>query len=273
MKKSHPVKRYIYQFPRQEKKYSNRDEFLRYSSISIEVKSDCINEIERICELVARTNQLNYTKLRSDEEQLKALLDNRAMECAYISCKDRFGNHGIIGFYCYDKINNSLIHFLFSCRILGMGVEQYVYSLLNEPSIDIKGEVSVELKSGAEINYIRCVKDGRIISEGIISDGMSKIASDGDTFNTSTVLLKGPCDLATMDSFIAAASIKKEFNYVNDAGVVTAGHNHTMHIIESITMNENELQRLIFDAKIVCRVEGYLVHWCLNSYICISGPS
>lgn len=53
--------------------FSDNKEFLRESDIKIIVSDDCEKNIDRIVELVQRSNQLNYTKIRSTKEEL---LDN-----------------------------------------------------------------------------------------------------------------------------------------------------------------------------------------------------
>ncbi len=39
------------------------------------------------------------------------------------------------------------MHFLFSCRVLNMGVEQWIYNRLGRPELTINGEVSDDPKS------------------------------------------------------------------------------------------------------------------------------
>ena len=118
-------------------KNSSNEDFLRDSGIKICIKTDCLENIERIKKLILRTNQLNFTKFR-DENIEETIKNNNA---AYIIAEDKFGNYGICGFYVIDKNTNKLIHFLFSCRIMNMGIEQFVYSYLGKPDIEIQGDI------------------------------------------------------------------------------------------------------------------------------------
>ncbi len=44
-----------------------------------------------------------------------------------------YGEYGIVGFYAVK--DNTLVHFLFSCRTLGMGIEQYTYEKIGCPKL------------------------------------------------------------------------------------------------------------------------------------------
>jgi FkbH-like protein len=132
---------------------SNNDNvaFLRNSQIKVEFNYDVEANIDRVFELLMRTNQLNFTKLRFSEdnhaEQRKFLSEIRSFQnqAALIKVSDIFGDYGFCGFYLKGLDSASVIgrlhHFCFSCRILGMGIEQFVYQLLGRPEIHIVGEV------------------------------------------------------------------------------------------------------------------------------------
>lgn len=123
--------------------FSSNEEFLRSSHIAISIHYHPLMEIERVLELVQRTNQMNYTKNRMDREQLRQLLSDKNIQSAYIKAKDDFGYYGIIGFYAMR--DGKLVHFLFSCRTLGFGIENYIYQKLQCPEIQVRGETAVAL--------------------------------------------------------------------------------------------------------------------------------
>lgn len=131
----------------EKEKFSSNIDFLYESSIELQISKDCLNRADRIEELILRTNQLNFTKLRSTKEELLDLLRDESFDCGYVNVRDKFGDYGIAGFYALNKNENRLVHFCFSCRVLGMGIEQYVYNTLNRPSLTINGEVRSSLSS------------------------------------------------------------------------------------------------------------------------------
>jgi len=118
------------------------DEFLQQSQIQLSFNENCLEQTDRIAEMIERTNQLNFTKLRSSKTDLIATLTDKEYHCATVTVKDKYGDYGIVGFFALHKKENRLLHFLFSCRTMGMGIEQYVYESLNFPTLEIVGDVA-----------------------------------------------------------------------------------------------------------------------------------
>ncbi len=96
--------------------FNSNSEFLMSCSIKVEMISDCISELDRIHELIMRSNQLNYTKFRQPKEDLEKLLKDESVTKGIVKTRDRFGDYGIIGFYAVK--DKKAVHFLFSCRTL-----------------------------------------------------------------------------------------------------------------------------------------------------------
>lgn len=126
-------------------KFSSNQEFLSQSQIRLQKIVNLDAHIDRIAELVNRTNQLNYTKIRLAEEEIKSLLTKENVENVAIQVKDKYGDYGIVGFYSLDLLSNSLTHFVFSCRILNLGIPQFVYASLKFPKIEVIPEVAENL--------------------------------------------------------------------------------------------------------------------------------
>ena len=205
------------------------EEFLFNCNIQVEIKHDCLGNIERISDLIMRSNQLNFTKIRSTEEELIAICNDTSIETGYVVVSDKFGEYGIVGFFAIK--DNKCIHFVFSCRTLNMGVEQYVYNLLNRPEIAIVGEVASSLEGTAPlwINH----------SEKTTETGRT-------TIDNVKTLIKGPCDLELVFSFIEESkNIIKEFVYVGRNGVSIESGGHTHHIIQHLTLDEQTKNKLI----------------------------
>lgn len=221
--------------------FASRDEFLRFSNIKVDIYIDCEEQIDRITEMVMRTNQLNYTKIRSGKDDIASLIESPVYECAYITAKDRFGDHGIVGFYALNIEKKELVHFLFSCRVMGMGVEQYIYNILDRPTLNVSGEVAVKIEQNKDTPWINMAEE---------ENGNASSVTYGE--NEGKLLLKGPCDMSAMEPFIDYGNIAMEFNYVNDKGVITTGQNHSVHIIEGLEMTEEEMQLLLNSAPMVC---------------------
>lgn len=209
--------------------YSDNMQFLFSTNTRVEIKRDCIAEIDRIAELVKRTNQLNYTKLRSSKEELLTLLSDETVDAGYVTVEDNFGKYGIVGFFAIK--NNKCIHFLFSCRTIGQGVEQYVYSTLDFPEIQVVGDVIVELQKVPAPLWIN--QDRTSSTQG------EKVKLAGK------VLFKGPCDLSSMVFNFDSSSILTEFTYIGDRQNSIEHHNHSVNYLRFPFLSNDEKKGLL----------------------------
>ena len=119
------------------------EEFLYQSHICVEMIEDCHDQLERIHEMIHRNNQLNFTKNRISQEDVNSIFTDSNIRSGYVKVKDKYGDHGIVG--CYAVKGGIVLQLVFSCRILGMGIEQYVYAMLDFPKIKVVGEVATQL--------------------------------------------------------------------------------------------------------------------------------
>lgn len=85
--------------------------------------------VNRIEELINRTNQLNFTMNRVEEGSMALeIADNALNETWSLFAWDDYGDYGLIGFAMVRK--KQLVHFLFSCRTMNMGIEGHIMHLL-----------------------------------------------------------------------------------------------------------------------------------------------
>ena len=97
--------------------------FLRHCEIELTVRPMTEENLERVHELTQRTNQMNFSGNRYDREVLRRLLSNPELDTYVLSCKDRFGSYGVIGFSVVDRRQPRMIDLMFSCRIQSKRVE------------------------------------------------------------------------------------------------------------------------------------------------------
>lgn len=188
------------------KQFSSNEEFLKNSNIRLEILP-CAPHLQRIAELVERTNQLNFTKNRMGQQELERLLAKDTVESGCIRVSDRFGDHGIVGFYAVEK--GRLLHFLFSCRIMNLGVEQWVFAHLGYPTLETVGDVIAKVSPGQpKPSYITLEET----SSRIQSDKLADFIDDGDKLKT---LLISTCDLETITKYLKKSNnlIKHERNF------------------------------------------------------------
>lgn len=217
----------------QKKQFTSNEEFLYSSNIQVIFGKDCLANLERIHDLVWRSNQLNFTKVRSTQEELQRLFTDESAECGYVHVTDRFGDYGITGFYALK--DGRLFHFCFSCRTLGMGIEQYVYGKLGRPELQIVGNVVSDLSKEELPAWINQE-----------SKSLEKTSMQVENGHAHSVLIKGPCDLFQVLPYIADKSIiDTEFTYVNEQGITVESTGHTTHIVEAMRLTEEQKKRIL----------------------------
>lgn len=138
----------------------SNEEFLRLSNIRVEIDYDVEANFDRVVELINRTNQLNYTKNRMEDprsiKRFRKMLRTYGTTAGCVWVSDNYGDYGLAGFFMLRRrvAQTRLVHFVFSCRTMNMGVEQYVYELLDKPPIDIMPPVSYSLDTHAAVDWI-----------------------------------------------------------------------------------------------------------------------
>ncbi len=130
----------------------SNEEFLLQSEIRVELIEDCRDKLTRIYEMIHRNNQLNFTKDRISQEEVDRIFTDPDIRSGVVHVSDKYGDHGIIG--CYAVKDGRALQLVFSCRILGMGVEQWVYAELGYPNITVVGDVAAELNKTDKPTWI-----------------------------------------------------------------------------------------------------------------------
>jgi FkbH-like protein len=244
----------------------SNEEFLRSCEIAVELRAPTGADVERLLELVNRSNQLNFTKSRLTEAELHAMLDDPARETRYVQVRDRYGDYGVCGFY--SLLDGRLEDFVFSCRILHMGVEQWLYERLGKPRITVLGEVASALETGDPVDWIalRDAADAADASDGATARE-AKQPSPPERFATSSsrVLLKGGCDLFLLNGFLGG-SIKTEFTYLSSTGaevhsdhteIIRRSTKQTIAEFGSIIDRLPFLDRAAYGSRIVRRPKSF----------------
>lgn len=209
--------------------YDDNLSFLYSTQTQVSLSYNCETEIQRIYELIHRTNQLNFTKERIPIEELKDLIADDNIKTGYVSVKDKFGDYGIVGFFAVK--DGRLIHFLFSCRTIGQGVEQYVYSKLNYPELVVKGDVVSSVSDAPAPEWIN--SDKNKISENRLKAN-------------SKIVFKGACDLACMSEYLNSENIIEEFTYLgSERKNNIEHHNHSVNYLGWHDLSAHDRERLV----------------------------
>ncbi|HEY5109112.1 MAG TPA: hypothetical protein VII96_05825 [Acidimicrobiales bacterium] len=200
----------------------SNEEFLRSCDIRVRIHEDAAAEADRLHELTLRTNQMNFTKRRPDREAFGAMLADPSVVSGFVEVTDRYGDYGICGFYALDRTTGRLTDYLFSCRILNMGVEQWLYERLGRPDLEVVGDVVAGLDDPVAIDWIT-LDDGTPEASRPSDDG-------GRAERVGRILIVGGCDLSTTADFLGG-DIATEFAHPGPTGAfVHAGHTETLRL-------------------------------------------
>ena len=83
-------------------------------------------DLDRVTELVQRTNQFNTTTIRYDRSQLEQFIESDQHEIYVANLADRFGDFGLVVVVIIERQEGSVVFdsFVMSCRAMGYGVEK-----------------------------------------------------------------------------------------------------------------------------------------------------
>ncbi|MCE0521742.1 MAG: HAD-IIIC family phosphatase [Methylacidiphilales bacterium] len=127
--------------------------------------------LQRIVQLINKTNQFNLTTRRYNEPEVLAIMSDPRAFTLQLRVVDRFGDNGIIGLVIVRAGENGaavIDTWLMSCRVLGRGVEDATLSLICDEArrlnlAELVGE------------YLPTEKNG-MVSEHFAKLGFTKIA-------------------------------------------------------------------------------------------------
>ncbi len=118
--------------------------FLKSCDIQLDIRAFKEEHFGRSVELVQRTNQLNFSGRKYNREQIREIIDQPDLEKWVLSCNDKFGSYGIVGF-CMVHRKGAIVEikdFMLSCRVQGKFIEQALFSFL---TTNAKGAAVEEL--------------------------------------------------------------------------------------------------------------------------------
>ncbi len=104
------------------------EEYLMQLQIKV-TRVDAGQNIERLVQLVNKTNQFNLTTKRYEMAEMQKILKDDGKRVYLYRIEDRFGDYGIVAAAIVDVVPKPIIEeFVLSCRVMGKNVEYGIVS-------------------------------------------------------------------------------------------------------------------------------------------------
>jgi FkbH-like protein len=114
------------------KSFTSVDDFLKSLQMQAVVTEFVPEQLERIVQLMQRSNQFNLTTKRYSISDCSEMMKNREFLTFSVSLKDKIGDYGLISTIIL-KFQNDEMHidqWLMSCRVLSRGIEQMMMNTI-----------------------------------------------------------------------------------------------------------------------------------------------
>lgn len=116
----------------EQKKVHNIEEFL--GSLEMTAEVDVLNKgnLQRVVQLLQKTNQFNVTTKRHSEQFVANMMDKKEWLTYVVRLKDKYGDNGIVLVALVQITEGQAVMdtFLMSCRVIGRTLEQVVVGLI-----------------------------------------------------------------------------------------------------------------------------------------------
>ncbi len=126
----HKTQQYVAEFKRNDikKQMLSFSDYVKALNIKIACIKDAKDHIQRLHELIQKTNQFNLTGIRYDRAQIMNIVSDNAYKVYLFKAEDKFGDYGIISSVIVSvKDNIPIIElFVMSCRVMGRMIENYI---------------------------------------------------------------------------------------------------------------------------------------------------
>jgi FkbH-like protein len=136
---------------------SNMEQYLAELRMEIACGSVDSQTAVRVAQLINKTNQFNLTTRRYSLEEVERRMRSRDCRFWWFRLRDRFADHGLIAVLLVDVRGDEWLVdlWLMSCRVIGRGVEEYMFNRLVEAALREGGRT-------ARAQYIPTTKNGLV---------------------------------------------------------------------------------------------------------------
>jgi FkbH-like protein len=151
------------------------DTFLASLDMSARLQPVQASNLERVTQLVNKSNQFNLTTRRRTSGEIKAMAGDPDWRTLTVSLNDKLGDNGLISVIFLKRENARFLidTWLMSCRVLSRGVEQLALNRL----VELAGECGVRSLVGT---YTPTERNG-LVRDHYASLGFDASGSEGES--------------------------------------------------------------------------------------------
>ena len=129
------------------KEVSDIEEFIKSLNIKIEYWINNKKQLQRITQLINKTNQFNLTTRRYTEAEVEKMMEEDKVFSFKVT--DNFGDMGIVGVVIVK--NGHIDTFLLSCRVLGRGIEDRIMDIVIANTLELKSAEYIPSKKNMQV--------------------------------------------------------------------------------------------------------------------------
>jgi len=139
------------------KDFLNLDEYFRQLKMKSDIDYYNYDNLNRIYQLVHRTNQFNFSNIRYSIENIEEFIKNKKNNIFCFTLKDIFEDYGIVGivFSSIDENQFYIDNFLISCRAFNKTLEYFIINFLIEFA-------KKNNKNKISFNYQKSLKNNKV---------------------------------------------------------------------------------------------------------------
>lgn len=118
----------------------NLDDYIAKLEMQVDIHRMRPEEIERVTQLINKTNQFNVTTNRYTKAEIEEIANARDKAIYVTSSSDKYGEHGLISVIVLVENNGSvrIDSFLMSCRVMGRRLEDVIMNEILAKYMDRK---------------------------------------------------------------------------------------------------------------------------------------
>ncbi len=155
--------------------FGSLDDYLTSLAMVADLREVDEADMQRVVQLLGKTNQFNLTTRRHGEEQLRRWLAGGRSILYTLRVRDRFGDHGLIGVVLgVPEEEGTLVvdTLLMSCRVIGRTVEQYLWARVLARAAELGyGRIRAEFVPTAKNAQVARLYDDFGLTRASVADG------------------------------------------------------------------------------------------------------